>query len=79
MKFHYSYIKYEETSLDVQLYLDDNFKTLLLEIFSFIHAQGGGEIIISGRLDTNKHNSFIITISEKNTPPLSFDVCKHLT
>ncbi|MHA1968493.1 MAG: PAS domain S-box protein [Candidatus Hodarchaeales archaeon] len=71
-------LKIEEASLDIQLYLDNNFKTLLYEIFSFIHSQGGGKISIVGKLDESEPRSFTIRINEKDTPPLSLEVCNRL-
>ena len=68
----------DEASLDRQLYLDNNFKTLLLEIFSFIHEQRGRNISISGKLIENEPCSFNIEITDNDTPPLSLDVCNRL-
>lgn len=72
------YFNIDEASLDRQLYLDNNFKTLLFEIFSFIHDQRGRNISISGKLVENEPRSFNIKITDNDTPPLSLDVCNRL-
>lgn len=68
----------DESNLDRQLYLDNNFKTLLHEIFSFIHDQKGRNISISGILVENEPRSFTIKIVDTDNSPLSLDVCNRL-
>jgi hypothetical protein len=68
----------EEENLDLTVLLDDYFRDLLYEIFTFIKESNAKSIQISRVKSLDDPLYDIIAIKENKTPPLPLEVCDHL-